>query len=160
MPARFYWRDPDAPSTNRPRGLGALAVITDAEDRILLERRTDSGQWGFVAGAADPGESAVDALLRETREETGVEIASCELLGVFTDPTRICSYPDGNVTSPITVAFMVALASGTLQPSAESHELRWWAYDDIAGLDLAATFLPILLAVGRRLSDPAYVHVD
>ncbi len=160
MPARFYWRDPAAPAPNRPRGLGSLAVITDDDGRILLERRTDSGQWGFVAGAADPGESAVDALVRETREETGGEIASYELLGIFTDPTRICAYPDGNVISPISVAFLVTLVPGVLEPSAESHELRWWSYEEIAGLDLAATFLPIVAALGRRRQDPAYVHVD
>jgi 8-oxo-dGTP diphosphatase len=52
-------------------------VITDARDRILLARRTDgrdlAGLWEFPGGKVDPGETPEAALVRELREELGIE---------------------------------------------------------------------------------------
>jgi len=53
------------------------AVITDARGRILLARRTEgrdlAGRWEFPGGKREPGESPEDALVRELREELGIE---------------------------------------------------------------------------------------
>ena len=53
------------------------AVITDARGRILLTRRTEgrdlAGRWEFPGGKQEPGESPEDALVRELREELGIE---------------------------------------------------------------------------------------
>lgn len=52
-------------------------VITDARDRILLARRTEgrdlAGLWEFPGGKVDPGETPEQALVRELREELGIE---------------------------------------------------------------------------------------
>ena len=53
------------------------AVITDPRGRILLARRTEgrdlAGRWEFPGGKREPGESPEDALVRELREELGIE---------------------------------------------------------------------------------------
>lgn len=53
-------------------------VIRDARGRILLTRRTEgrdlAGQWEFPGGKREPGESAEDALVRELREELGIDV--------------------------------------------------------------------------------------
>ena len=61
-----------------PRGIHVVAgVITDARDRILLARRTEgrdlAGLWEFPGGKVDPGETPEQALVRELREELGIE---------------------------------------------------------------------------------------
>ncbi|RMH94191.1 Nudix family hydrolase [Lysobacter pythonis] len=52
-------------------------VVTDVRDRVLLARRTEgrdlSGLWEFPGGKVDPGETPEDALVRELREELGIE---------------------------------------------------------------------------------------
>lgn len=67
---------PQAPES--PRGIHVVAgVITDARDRILLARRTEgrdlAGLWEFPGGKVDPGETPEHALVRELREELGIE---------------------------------------------------------------------------------------
>ncbi len=160
MTATFYWRDPAAPTPNQPRSLGTIAVITDDEGRVLMERRSDCGRWGLVAGAAADDESALEALRREVREETGCELATSDFLGVFTDPSRVCAYPDGNVVSVVSVVYLGTLGPGEPVASAESLELRWVPWHDLDDLDVVETMIPVLAAARRRLRDPAYVHAD
>ncbi len=53
-------------------------VITDARDRVLLARRTAgrdlAGRWEFPGGKREPGETADAALVRELREELGIDV--------------------------------------------------------------------------------------
>ena len=59
-------------------------VIRDARGRILLARRTLgrdlAGLWEFPGGKVEPGESPEDALVRELREELGIEASVSEAL--------------------------------------------------------------------------------
>jgi ADP-ribose pyrophosphatase YjhB (NUDIX family) len=57
------------------------AVIVD--DRILLVREQDDGGWALPGGWADLGESAAQAVVRETREEAGVEVRAVKLIALY-----------------------------------------------------------------------------
>lgn len=112
-PARFYYRDPEAPLPQR-RQVGALALIGKG-DRVLLERRSDSGLWGFVGGRVNEDETVEAALRREVHEETGLRLNRIDLFGVFSDPTRIIAYGDGNVVRLLTLVFR-STVSDTAEP--------------------------------------------
>jgi 8-oxo-dGTP pyrophosphatase MutT (NUDIX family) len=136
---RFYYRDPAAPEPNRPRSLSVIALI-ERDGSVLLERRSDAPVWGAIAGLVEDTEALTDALRREVREETGLKVASYELFGTFSDPTRIVSYPDGNVYRVTSFVYRVEVESfEPLQASDESEELRFFPKADVLGLDLAAT---------------------
>jgi ADP-ribose pyrophosphatase YjhB (NUDIX family) len=140
----FYFRDPDAPQPNRPRRVGAAALI-EHNGGLLLDRRVDPPGWALVAGTVDEEESVVDALRREVAEETGLRLASCKLFGVFSDPSRIVRYADGNTYRTVTIAFVVQLEPfDGLRPSSETTELRFVPVGDIARYELIATHRPII----------------
>ena len=58
-----------------------IAIIPD--DKILLTERTDFEVWCLPGGEVEPGESLAQAALRETREETGLEVELTRLVGVY-----------------------------------------------------------------------------
>jgi ADP-ribose pyrophosphatase YjhB (NUDIX family) len=155
--AGFYFKDPSAPKPNRGRFTGTAAVI-ERDGSLLLDRRVDPPGWALVAGRMEDHESLSDALHREVREETGLVGMGYQLFGVFSHPSRIVQYADGNTFQVITVAFTVEVEDfGRIRPSAESKELRFVARDDLRGLDLVATHRPI---VDCYLSDGTPPYLD
>jgi len=108
---------------------GVSAVILDAAGRVLLQRRTDNGLWGLPGGAVEYGESVTEALAREIREETGLEVAILRLIGVYSHPEhhQIVTYPDGNVIHFVSLCFECTAAdAGTLALSDETSGLGWF----------------------------------
>jgi ADP-ribose pyrophosphatase YjhB (NUDIX family) len=66
---------------------GAAAVIFDQHGRVLLVRHSYGRRnWEIPGGYGEPGESIVDAVVREAREETGLQIAVERLTGVYCEP--------------------------------------------------------------------------
>src|ERR671933_3013374 len=121
--ARFFYKDPDAPSPNRPIGVGVLALI-DSAGALLMDRRSDCGGWGLPGGAVAPDEAWEAALLREVHEETGLAVTDCELFCICADPSRSAHYPDGNAVRLLTFAFAARVANlDALRASEEAEEL-------------------------------------
>jgi 8-oxo-dGTP pyrophosphatase MutT (NUDIX family) len=152
-----YFRDPAAPMPNVPRRVGVIALIERGEG-VLVQRRADDGAWDFLGGNLDEQETVLDALRREVAEESGLAVVEARLLGVFSDPTRIIEYPDGNVCRLLSLAFRVQVEPG-VEPvrSEESLELRFVAKDELAELDLWPSVKPIRDAL---LAGPDVIFVE
>ena len=148
-----WFRDPAAPEPNVPRKIGVTALI-ERDDLYLVERRVDDPDvWAFIGGTLEDGERLVTALQREVREETGFEVETVQLLGVFSDPTRVVAYPDGTVCRVLSIAFRTTVAGHHVpQISAESAGMRFVARDELAILPFWPAQLPIRDAL---LADPA-----
>ena len=113
------------------------AVILD-RDRVLLQRRSDGGQWGLPGGSVEVGESVTEAVVREVREETGLEVMPERLIGVYSDPAlQVVRYPTGHVWHYVTTLFGCAVRGGTLTICDETLALRYFPVRR-----LPATLLP------------------
>jgi len=147
-----YYRDPAAPEPNVSRKIGVTALITRG-DTILVERRIDDpDEWAFIGGSLED-ESVLDALEREVREETGFEIEETAFFGIFSDPTRIVAYADGNVVRLTSIAFRITPAgNGGPVLSHESAEMRFVSRRELADLPFWPAHLPIREAF---LADPS-----
>jgi 8-oxo-dGTP diphosphatase len=102
--------------------LAVAALIEDA-GRMLMGRRSrhsaSPGKWSFPAGFVDRGERVEDALVREVREETGLEVRIEGLLGIYS--------ATGN---PVVLAVYVATPiGGTLTPDDDLVELAHFPFD-------------------------------
>ncbi|WBQ09324.1 NUDIX hydrolase [Hyphomonadaceae bacterium ML37] len=70
----------------KPRPVVSVGAVVWRGDDVLLIRRARApfqGQWSIPGGKVEFGETLEDALVREVREETGVEIALTGLIGVY-----------------------------------------------------------------------------
>ncbi|WP_339265398.1 NUDIX domain-containing protein [Paenibacillus sp. FSL R5-0470] len=72
------------------------AIIRDSKGRILLQQRSDYGDWGLPGGGMNPGETIQETMIREVIEETGLTVTDCEFYAVYSGPRMEYSYPDGN----------------------------------------------------------------
>jgi ADP-ribose pyrophosphatase YjhB (NUDIX family) len=63
--------------------LDVRALVLDEERRVLLVRESADGLWSLPGGWCDVGESAGEAVVRETLEETGLSVKAVRLLALF-----------------------------------------------------------------------------
>ncbi|MCH7713837.1 MAG: NUDIX domain-containing protein [Chloroflexi bacterium] len=115
---------------------GASAIIFDeAREKVLLTRRTDNGRWCLPGGGMDPGESAAETCVRETLEETGLEVRVTRLVGIYTSSDMIIEYADGNRVQPVAFSFEAEITGGELGLSDETTEFGYFAIEGPGGLD-------------------------
>jgi ADP-ribose pyrophosphatase YjhB (NUDIX family) len=83
---RDYYNDPEAPLAQRIVP-AVTAFVTNGEGEILLERRSDNGRWGLPGGVQGIGESITQTVVREVREETGIDVEVTSLAWSGSTPT-------------------------------------------------------------------------
>lgn len=106
---------------------GVRALMFDARGGLLLEKQALFGSWALPHGCVDVGESVLDALKREVKEETGLAIIEAEPFGIYSDPKYSVTYPNGDQVQTFTVAFIVKEWSGDLMVDGdEVAELRFF----------------------------------
>ncbi|SRR6266498_2934371 len=133
-----YYDDPAAPQPNSLVVAGS-AVIEDDDGRILLVRRADSGNWSLPGGTMELGESITQCVVREVREETGLDIQITGLVGIYTDPKHVIAYGNGEVRQQFNICFTARRAGGQLTRSLESTAIEYVAPEDLARLHLHPT---------------------
>lgn len=101
------------------------AIIRDQQNRILLQRRSDYGDWGLPGGGMDAGESIEETMIREVYEETGLKIKEYNLYTVYSGPRMKYRYPDGNE-----VVFVMFLFNATADLNGKVFEDNRLIYND------------------------------
>jgi ADP-ribose pyrophosphatase YjhB (NUDIX family) len=134
-PRRDLLDDPNAPRANSLVP-AASAVVVDNAGRILLHRRTDNQYWSIPGGAMQPGESIAETVVREVREETGIEVEVQKILGVYSNPRHVSVYDDGEVRQQFSVCFLCRAVGGELRTSDESSEVRFVELTETEALEI------------------------
>lgn len=130
-----YYDDPKAPKANSI--VPAVTVfVLDAQDRVLLIRRTDNGLWAIPGGAQDFGEYIAETAVRETKEESGIDVEVTGIVGIYTDPKHVMAYSDGEVRQQFSICFRARYLGGDPTPSSESSHVRWTRRDELGSLPI------------------------
>ena len=146
MKAQFFYKDSTAPKPNKPNHIGT-SVIIEIDNKILLEQRRDSDTWAIIGGGVKTSETLLECAIREVFEETGIELSeqNIQFYKIYDDPSRIASYPDGNVLRVITVVYRVRLNQyPKLICSEESRELKFFSKEELKEVEIAMTHVPII----------------
>ena len=132
---------------------GVAAIVRDADDRVLFIRRADNGEWGLPAGAIDPGETPAQAVAREVREETGLEVRPTRVAGVFGGRRFRVRYENGDEAEYTVIVFDCEVVGGTLSPvDGEALELRYFTPAEAPELHVA--YPRSLLGPRQSATDP------
>lgn len=144
-----YLHDPAAPPANSVVP-SVVALVRDRAGRVLMIQRSDNGRWALPGGGHDIGESIGDTVVREVREETGIEVEVLGLSGIYTDPGHVMRYDDGEVRQQFSLCFRARPVGGELRTSSETTQVRWVDPADLPSLDVHPT---MRLRIGHALDD-------
>jgi ADP-ribose pyrophosphatase YjhB (NUDIX family) len=116
-----------APDPARIRRTATTAVVFDSAGRLLLQRRTDNGNWALPGGTMEIGERADECIVREVQEETGYEVEVVRLVGIYSDPVHTTmTYPDGNTVAYVSALFECRVLGGEPKLSEETSAVNWF----------------------------------
>lgn len=107
--------------------VGAAAAVYDAAGNILLMQRADNSLWCLPGGWMEPHESPARTAVRETQEETGLDVRVVQLVDVFTRPPGAHTSPHAMVV----VIYLCERIGGELQCSPEGLALHYWPLDEV-----------------------------
>jgi 8-oxo-dGTP diphosphatase len=119
-------------------GVGAIIICNG---KILLEKRGNEpgkGKWSIPGGLVELGEPVEQTVIREVKEETGLEV---EKPGHIDVVDNIDLDENGRIKYHfIIIDFLVKLKGGTLKAASDAAELRWIALSEAEECELTKTF--------------------
>jgi ADP-ribose pyrophosphatase YjhB (NUDIX family) len=120
------------------------AIIKDPGGRLLLIKRghaPEAGRWSLPGGRVEPGESDQQAVIREIREETGLEIECDQLVGSvkrISPPDAVLEIRD----------YAATVTGGVLVAGDDAAEVRWVSPAELARLPLTSGLAETLAGWG------------
>lgn len=137
MPRRVeYFDDPNAPRANS-LVVAVTAIVTNDHGQLLIQKRTDNELWGLPGGAMNIGESIGQAVVREVREETALNVEPTGVVGIYSDPGHIIAYANGEVRQEFSICFTARIIGGQLAVGDnESTEVRFVDPSELAQLPM------------------------
>jgi mutator protein MutT len=140
--------------------LGVGAVVVDG-DRVLLVRRANEplkGQWSLPGGAVEIGETLVAAVVREVREETGLDVEVGPLIEVL---DRLRFEPDGRPRFHyVLVDFICRPKSGVLHSGSDAAAAVWVAVAELADYAVAEPTVKVIVKAFDRVRSGAWTTPD
>jgi len=124
--------------------VGATVLVLDTQNRLLLMKRSDNGNWGVPGGAMELGEEIEETARRELLEETSLEVEELTLFGVFSGDELYYRYPSGEEVYNVSIAYLVRDVQGDVKLLDGEH--RNYRYFELGNLpeNISPPIKPIL----------------
>ena len=119
-------------------GIGAIIMH---DGKILLEKRKNDpgkGKWSVPGGVVELGENVIQTVIREVKEETGLDVAEPEHIDVVDQITRD---EGGRIKYHfVIIDYLVKLKGGMLKAASDADELEWVSLSEVEKYDLTGAF--------------------
>ncbi|WP_410501289.1 NUDIX domain-containing protein [Exiguobacterium acetylicum] len=126
--------------------LSAGAVVLNEQNEILLIQGPDRG-WEFPGGIVEPGESAADGIIREVKEESGIEIKIVKFCGIYQNlEANVCA-----------TCWLAKAIGGQPQTSSESLAVGFFPLEEVLRRVTWSNFSERILHILDEQSHPFFV---
>ncbi|WP_342476443.1 NUDIX domain-containing protein [Paenibacillus sp. FSL H7-0350] len=111
--------------------VSAGGIVEDGKGNILLVKAHDDG-WVYPGGITEIGENLMDGLIREIKEESGIDATVSHLINVISN-TAVHKWHDGvtDVPTKVMFDFVCKVVGGELATSDETSDCRWVARENV-----------------------------
>jgi len=134
-------------------GVGAVIVH---EGKILLEKRKNApgkGKWSIPGGLVELGESTEQAVVREVKEETGLEVEEPRLIDVV-DEVRLDE--KGAIKYHfVIIDYLISVMRGVPKAASDADELHWVPFSEVEEHDLTKSFRAFFRRNRQKLENPS-----
>lgn len=112
----------------------AGGVLLNDKQEVLLNLRTDTHNWSLPGGYLEYGETFAEAIIREYKEDSGLDVEIVRPLKLFDKGETV--YPNGDRAQTIAMLYLVKPVGGKILTSAtdETLALKFWPFDDLPPL--------------------------
>jgi 8-oxo-dGTP diphosphatase len=136
--------------------VGVGAVILDG-DKILLEQRKNEpskGKWSVPGGLVELGESMEDAVIREVKEETGLDVYEPQLV----DLVNYVSYGEKGavIYHYVIIDYLVTVMGGKPKAASDAAALKWVPFNELEQYDLTESFRLFFDRNRPKLENPSF----
>ncbi len=101
--------------------IGVFAIIFDEKKRVLLCHRRDYDLWNLPGGGLENGEAPWECAIRETKEETGLDVKIKKLSGIYSKPEK----------DEIVFQYICEVVDGEITLNDEADEIKYFAFERI-----------------------------
>lgn len=129
----------------------SIVILYNENDEILIEERSDDGNFDFPGGGIEPDEEAEEAAKRELFEETGLIADELEFFKLYTGKITYYKYSNGDEIYGIDMVYIAKKYHGTLKRQVEEvNNLLFIKGDDIPRNKLSPRNKQILIDLKKR----------
>ena len=117
--------------------VAAGGIVENTQGEILLVKIRRSGHWVFPGGQVEVGENLIDGVIREVKEESGIDVIVSHLVGIYSNTATYEGHSGVEIVpTKVMFDFVCEPVGGELTTSDETSDSRWVRKEEV--LDLVA----------------------
>lgn len=115
--------------------VAAGGFVTNEKDEILLVKTRRDGHWVFPGGQIEVGENLIDGVIREVKEESGLDVTVSHLVGVFSNTATYEGHSGVKIVpTKVMFDFVCEPVGGEFNTSDETSDVRWVRKEDVLNM--------------------------
>ena len=117
--------------------VAAGGFVENTQGEILLVKIRRGGHWVFPGGQVEVGENLLDGVIREVKEESGIDVIVSHLVGIYSNTATYEGHSGVKIVpTKVMFDFVCEPVGGELTTSDETSDSRWVSKEEV--LDLVA----------------------